>query len=153
MQTQHHGRVDVAALGQQSPRPLPSRHRAARHVSRADGQVGAVLDRMDQRGQHRRIVLQVGVHLDQDLEAVRQAPAEPGAVGRPQTGLLGPAQHGHAAVLGPPLLGQIGGAVRTAVVHHQHLGLGHVVTHEIQHHQHVLGLVVGGQHHERLHGQ
>ena len=61
-----------------------------------------------------------------------QAPAEPGPVGRAQAGLLGPAQHGHAAVVGAPLLGQIGGAVGAAVVDHQHLGLGDVLAHQLR---------------------
>ena len=112
--------------------PLPARDGAAGHVARADGQVGAVLDRVDQRRQHGRVVLEVGVHLDEDVVALLEAPGEAGPVGRAEPGLLGAAQDVDRAVLGAPLLGQVGGAVGAAVVDDEDARRGGVLPDQVE---------------------
>ena len=53
--------------------PGPVRDRATGHVAGADRHVGAPFDRCEQSRQHRRVVGEVGVHLDDDVEARRRA--------------------------------------------------------------------------------
>ena len=79
-QPQHGARVGVADLRDRAPQRRPVGDRAARHVPRADREVGTAGDRPHEVGQRGRIVGEVGVHLDQHVVALGEPGPEPGAV-------------------------------------------------------------------------
>ena len=85
--------VETAPTRDHAAQPLPVGDRAAGHVARTDGEVGAALDRGHELGEHRGVVGEVGVHLDHDVVPTREADAEPGAVRRSEARLLRAAQH------------------------------------------------------------
>ena len=72
--------VDAAAAGEELAGLGPVHHPAAGDPAGAEHQVGA-LERVEQPGQLLGLVGAVGVHLDQDVVAVVDAPAEAGQVG------------------------------------------------------------------------
>ncbi len=73
-------------------------------------------DVVDQRGQHQRVVGEVGVHLHADLGAVVDGLAQPGTVRLAQPVLARSAEDLDVAQLGGERFGAVGGAVGAAVV-------------------------------------
>ena len=94
---------------------------------------------------------EVGVHLDQHVVAAGEAHDEAGAVRRAEPGLAAAAQDIDRAELDVELLGAIGGAVGTAVVDYEDVGVGQRLTRTPENVLDVLDLVVRGQHHEDAH--
>jgi hypothetical protein len=68
-------------------------------------------------------------------------------VRRPQPGLLGAVQDGHARLARGDLVGEPSGAVRGAVVDHEHIGVRYGGQEPVDEPAEVLRLVVGGDHH------
>ena len=79
--------VLAAGAGQQPTVERPAGRRATRDVAGADREVGAGIERGDQRGNGRGVVGEVGVHLDDRVVAVRETVAEPVAVRGAEAGL------------------------------------------------------------------
>ena len=94
---------------------------------------------------------EVGVHLDHHVVAACEPDAEPGAVRGAEAGLRRASQHVDAAQQLAELLGLVGGAVGTAVVDHQDVGVGQRDAGALEHVLDVLDLVVRRQHHEDAH--
>ena len=130
---------------------------AAGHVARAEREVGAVVDRLQQAGEVGGIVGEVGVHLHHVARAVVERVAEAGEVGGPDAVLLGAVEHLHPVVLGGELVGELAGAVGRAVVDDEHAkalgrGAGEHLAGGRDDRLDVLGLVVGGQYQPGLAG-
>ena len=105
---------------------------------RTEGGTHAVLDLLE------RGVLRLAFHLDENLVVVLHPPGEPGPVGAAQPRLRLATQDGDVVELPPDRLGDVGGAVRTAVVDHEHLGRGHDGPHPAEDLGHVGRLLIGG---------
>jgi hypothetical protein len=95
-----------------------------------------------------RRVRAVRVHLDHGLVPVLARPAEPGHVGGAQALLAGPVQDVHGRVGGGEPVGDLAGAVRAVVVGDEDVHLGYRPPQPIDDDLDVVGLVVGGNHHE-----
>ncbi len=132
--------------------PGPVGDRPALDVAGADGDVEALLERRHQRGQRGGVVGEVGVDLDEGVVAALEAPGEARPVGAPQPGLGGAGEQVHVGQLGGDRLHEVGRAVGTPVVDHQHAGTGQALVDPVQHPLDVLRLVVGRDDHQRSHG-
>lgn len=132
------------------PAPIGGQ-RAAGHVSRTDGHVGAAVQGGDEVGQRARIVLEVRVHLDERVVSAIEAPTKSGLVGRAETALGGAAEHEDpvGADLRADRLGHIRSSVRARVVDHHHRRPGEDATDVLDDCADVPGLVEGGQHNQR----
>jgi hypothetical protein len=103
----------------------PAGNRTTGHVARADREIDPFgLDGADQLRQHRRVVGQVGVHLDEHVVAPLEPPSEARPVGRTKAGLGRSAQHLDRAEAGGGSLGEVGRAVGAAIVDHQDVASG-----------------------------
>ena len=151
-EAEHRRRVAVAAAREEVAVPGPVRDGAALDVARADRHVEALVERRHQRGQRGGVVREVGVDLDAGVVAALEAPGEAGAVGAAEPGLGGARQQVHVGQLGGDALHDVGRAVGTAVVDHQHAGTGQALVDPVQHPLDVLRLVVGRDDDQRSHG-
>ena len=86
---QGQSRIRVGCPGQRPAPPRPVLHVAALDVTRADGQVGAAVDRLQQKVQLLGRVAAVRVHLDKRGVVPAEPPGESGQVRRAQTVLDG----------------------------------------------------------------
>ena len=66
-----------------------------------------------------RVVVEVGIHLDDDLRSICDRPVEPGGVCRAETLLLVTAKQRDPGVLATETLGEISGSVRGVVIDHE----------------------------------
>ena len=64
---------------------------------------------------------EIGIHLEHEVEAMLERPAEAGNVGPPQPLLGSPVQAVNPRLPGSHLIGQLAGAIGRGVVHHQDL--------------------------------
>ena len=150
-QAQRQRGVPVAPARQERPPPGPVRRGAAGHVPRPDGDVGPVRGRRDQRGQRQRVVGEVGVHLDEDVEAPLEPLGEAGEVGAAQAVLGRAPQQRDAGIGGPGGLDELGRPVRAVVVDDEDLPVGQHLADAPQRRLDAGGLVVGGDDHQRAH--
>ena len=109
---------------------------------------GATLDRGEQPGQRRRVVGEIGVHFDHEVEAVRETVTEPVAVRRAAT-RLGRTPHDlHLSDLGTDPGRDVGRAVGARVVDHEDVGRRHGGAQPLQHLGDVVGLVERRKNHQ-----
>ena len=94
-------------------------HAAAGDVARADHEVG-VRGGLDQRRDVRRVVREVGVHLDDELGAAGERVLEPGGVGAAEAVLLGAVEDLDRVELGGEPVGDLAGPVGRGVVDDEH---------------------------------
>ena len=117
-----------------------------RDVARADHQVRlAVDDRGDQRREHRGVVAEVGVHLDDDAGAAIERRAEPVEVRPPETLLGLPVENADARVGLGQLVGQAAGAVRRVVVDDEQRRARQGAEDRVGDRADVFGFVIGGE--------
>ena len=146
------GDVLVAQLGQQEAVLRPVDHFPALDVAGTDGQICAVIQRVEKPVQFLRRVGAVGIHLHQHLVVALQAPVEAGAVGGQQAVLAGAVQHVDLVVGGGELVGLRAGAVRRVVVHDEDVHGILRSQHALDDKREVLHLVVGRNDHQSLVG-
>jgi hypothetical protein len=97
-------------------------------------------------------VREVGVHLHEHLVAAVHADAEAVAVGVAEPVLLGANEHVDLTQLRGGGAGEVGGAIRAAVVHHEDVDVGDGGPHPAEHLGDVERLLVGGDDDQRAHG-
>ena len=145
---QHPG-VGVGGFGQHQAPPRPVADRSAGDVARADGQIRAAVDGVEQSVQLLGRVAAVGVHLDQHRVLATQAPGKPGQIRRAQSVLACAVHHVHPVRVGQrQLVGELAGAVGAAVVDDQNVHVGARSVHPADDQRQVLPLVVGGDDHQ-----
>ena len=143
-------RIAVGRARQDQPPPRPVAHRPAVDVARADHQVRAGVDGVEQPVQLFGRVAAVGVHLDQHRVLATQTPREAGQVRRAQTVLGGAVHDVHAVRVGQgQLVGQLAGAVGAAVVDDQDVHVGTARRARADDQRQVLPLVVRGDDDQR----
>src|ERR1035437_2684078 len=152
-QPEKSGGVHIPSPGQEAPVPRPIGDRPPGYVSRTDDQLETLAERSHQVGKGIRVMGKVGIHLYADIEPAVQAPPETGTIRTPETGLLGSPHDFDVADLRSHLLGYIPRPVRTAVINHQHGGIGKRPTDSPEHPVDVLGFVIGGDDNQDLHGR
>ena len=94
--------VEVAAAAENFPVARPVHHRATRDPARAEHEIGAVSEALEQARELLRLVGPVGIHLDEDVVALGQPPPEAVDVGGPQAGLARPVQNVDVVVAARP---------------------------------------------------
>ena len=144
--------VPVAPSGQIPSIPRPAIwKRATGHVAGPDGDVGTGIEWSDQIGKRVRIVLEVGIHLNERVVTVLDPPAKPGPVGGPEARLRPASKHldSITSQLGSRRDRKVGGSIRAPIVHDKQ-GCGrHRDADAFDYRRDVLRFVVGGQHHQR----
>jgi hypothetical protein len=146
-QEQHRAREQGAALTDQAPVERPADCASAGHPARAEDEVRVTHERNDEAGQVRRIVAEVGVHLD-DGHGPRlvEDPLEPVAIRDPQA-LLGPAVEDlDLRVRRGEGVRHLPGAVGRIVVNDQDVSFGKGREHRGDDLGQILPLVEGGDH-------
>ena len=127
-------------------RRAPVAQAAAGDVARAEREVGAAGDAVEQRGQVGRVVREVGVHLDHVPAPRAQRVLEARHVGAAEAGLARPVEDLDVVARGRQRVGDLAGPVGRAVVDHQHAD-ARAARRSTRVHERleVLGLVVGGE--------
>ena len=146
LEPQERPREDAPAARDDPPDDAPVDRAAARDVARPDHQVRLpVDDRRDERREHRGVVAEVGVHLDDDAGTAIERGAEPVEVRPPET-LLGLAVEDADARVGlGQLVGQAAGAVRRVVVDDEQRRARQGAEDRFGDRADVLGFVIGGE--------
>jgi hypothetical protein len=144
LQPQQRPREQAAAARDDASHDPPVDGPAALHVARADDEVRRVPDDgRDERREHRRIVAEVGIHLDDDARAAVEGGAEPVEV-RPAEALLAGAMADTDLRVGcRQLVGQAARAIRRVVVDDEQGRTGERGSDRFGDRADVLGLVVG----------
>ena len=140
---EHQPGVDVGAAGQDLAglRPVDAPCRRAPSASRWPGRRGP--GRRQQPGRCSGRCEPSASISTIDVVAALQRPAEPGDVRLAQAGLLGPVHDLDVRVGLGQLVGDVAGAIRAVVVHHQQVGLGQRCPDPARDRLQVLPLVVG----------
>ncbi len=147
---QHQARVGGAALSDEAAQQAPVGDAAAGDVARAEREVRAGTNGVEQAGEVGGVVREVGVHLEHVGAAVVERVAKTGEVGGADAVLLGAVQHLDPFVLGSEAVGDLAGAVGRAVVDDEHAkalgrGLRQNRPGGSNDGLNILGLVVGGK--------
>ena len=112
--------VGIREPAEDVPLERPVQDRAAGNVARPDHHV-RVLGGREERGQLRRVVRQVGVHLADQVDRFGQRLLHAVDIRAAESPVGGPVQHRHpSGVFEPEFVGQRAGAVRRVVVHDKH---------------------------------
>jgi DNA polymerase (family X) len=144
---EHRLRVQTARAAHDPAQEPPVADASSGNVPGPEGDVG-FLRRRHEAGQVARVVGEVAVHLSDQVCPLGQDAVEPREVRGPQSFLRGPVEDAHVLQLSREAIGHVAGAVRGAVVDHEHAAVetmrGEDLLERAEQRLHVPAFVVGG---------
>lgn len=142
--------VQVREAREQAAGERPVGDASARHVARADHEVGVLAGR-EQLRQVARVVAAVAVHRQHPVGAGVEAEAEAREVGAAQPELCRAPQQMQPWLVAARALDEIAGAIGARVIDDERFEPGILREHGARDRQDVSGFVVGGEDHQRAH--
>ncbi len=150
-ETEGRSGIQVRGAGERPSPPGPGRRdRPPSDIARAHRDVRSLRQRRDQIGQRRWVMLEVSIHLDENVVASLDPPREALDVGRSKTGLPGSPEDPNAAGVVPcsNSVNDLSGTVWTRIVDDKNVCRRKSRKHSVDHQLDVRYLVEGRDHHQ-----